>query len=345
MIAASPRRVLALALLFAAASVPAHAQGLFKRPAPLDVTITTNLGKLINDRDSTDRVSHPAELVYKDSAGTPVKVAITLRTRGHFRRQYRNCDFPPLKVEIAKDAAKNTLFEGNRTLKLASSCRPSNPVYEQYILQEAALYRMYAVLTPWSYRVRLARVAYQDSLGKAKSVTSWAFFVEDDGDLAQRRNAKKHEMKGAYFDDLESEKWGLTQLFEYMAGNTDWSVASLHNITLLRDTLGLVHAVPYDFDWSGAVNARYAFPDKSLPIHSVTERLWRGDCRSVELLTPSIEHFKARRAALDSAYVTIEGFDPAVKERMRRYFAEFWSLLDNPKRAAAEFKRGCGVGN
>jgi hypothetical protein len=184
-----------------------------------------------------------------------------------------------------------------------------------------------------------------DATGKDKPVTSWGFFVEDDGDLAQRRDAKKFEVKGAFFDDLESEKWGVTQLFEYMAGNTDWSVSGLHNITLLRDSTGLVHAVPYDFDWAGAVNARYSFPDKSLPIRSVVERLWRGDCRTAEQLVPSIDHFKARRAALDSAYSTIDGMTPAVKERMRKYFAEFWSVVDNPKRAAAEFKRTCASGN
>ncbi len=332
-----------LAALLGAA--PAGAQGLFKKTEPLEITISTNLAKLIKDRDSTDRVTHPAELAYKDSAGAIVKVATTLRTRGHFRRQVRNCDFPPLKVEIAKPAAKNTLFEGNRTLKLASTCRPSNSEYEQYILQEAAVYRMYQAITPWSYRVRLAHVTYQDSTGKAKPVQSWAFFVEDDGDLAQRRKAKKFETKGAYFEDLEPEQWGNVQLFEYMIGNTDWSVSGLHNITLLKDTTGIVHPVPFDFDWSGAVDTRYAVPNSGLPIKNVRERLWRGDCRTAEQLTPAIEHFKARREATDSAYMTLAALSPAMKERMHKYLAEFWSLVENPKKAAIEFKRSCATGN
>lgn len=334
-----------LAALFLAGPIAAGAQGLFKRTEPLEVTITTGLAKLVDDRDSTDRVLHSAELAYKDSAGLAVKVPITLRTRGHFRRQFRNCDFPPLKIEIAKSAANNTVFDGNRTLKLASSCQPTRPEYEQYILQEAALYRMYMAVTPWSYRVRLAHVTYQDSSGKAKAVKSWAFFVEDDGDLAQRRDVKKFETKGALFDDVEKDKWGYTQLFEYMIGNTDWSVSGLHNITLLRDTTGGIHAVPYDFDWSGAVNARYAYPDKSLPIRAVLDRLWRGDCRTAEQLKPAIDHFKSRRAALDSAVTTIDAMTPAVKQRMQKYFADFWTLVDDPRRAVTEFKRTCAVGN
>ncbi len=336
---------ISLAVLLVLGPGVAGAQGLFRKQEPLEITITTGLSKLVNDRDSTDRVLHPGELVYKDSTGAAVKVPATLRTRGHFRRQYRNCDFPPLRMEITKVAANNTLFQGNRTLKLVSSCRPNRPEYEAYVLQEAALYRMYMAITPWSYRVRLARITYMDSSGKDKPVQSSAFFVEDDGELAERRNVKKFETKGALFDDLEPEKWGYTQLFEYMIGNTDLSVSALHNITLLKDTLGFVHAVPFDFDWSGAVNARYAFPNRILPIRTVVERMWRGDCRTAEQLAPTIAHFQSRRAALDSAVTTIAALTPAVKDRMQKYFAEFWSLIENPRRAATEFKRTCAVGN
>ncbi len=337
------RRILAIIALMA--PVPAVAQGLFKKPDALEVTITTGLGKLIRDRDSTERVTHGAELSYKDSAGTAVTVAITLRTRGHFRRQARNCDFPPLKVEMTKDVARKTIFEGNRTLKLASSCRPSSSDYEQYILQEYSLYRMYQALTPWSFRTRLAHVTFQDSTGKSKPVQSWAFFVEDDGDLAQRRSSKKFETKGALFDDLEPQQFGLMQLFAYMAGNTDWSVAGLHNVTMLRDSSGTVHPVPYDFDWSGAVEARYSFPDKSLPIRTVRDRLWRGDCRTAEEMAPVFERFKARRASMDSAYTALDPLTPAVKGRMKKYFDEFWPMLDNPAKTVATFKRSCGDRN
>jgi len=336
------RLILALTLV---APGQAHAQGLFRRPDPLEITITTPLGALIKDRDSTERVMHGAELAYKDSSGSVVKVAVSLRTRGHFRRQARNCDFPPLKVDMTKAAAQHTLFEGNRTLKLATNCRPSRGDYEQYILQEYALYRMYQALTPWSYRTRLARVTYQDSTGKAKPVQSWAFLVEDDGDLAQRRDVKKFAATGASFDDVESTKFGYLQLFQYMIGNTDWSVGGLHNITLLRDSIGVVHPVPFDFDWSGAVDARYAFPDKSLPIRVVRDRLWRGDCRTEEAMAPIIDRFLARRAEMDSAYMALAPLAPAVRDKMQKYFADFWSMLGNPKKLVADFKRTCRQGN
>lgn len=330
-----------LVVCLAGAPAVALAQGLFKRAEPLDITITTGLGALLKDRDSTDRVLHGAELAYKDSTGQVVKVAVSLRTRGHFRRQTRNCDFPPLRVEVSKAAATNTLFEGNRKLKLTTNCRAGSSDYEQYILQEYAVYRMFQALTPWSYRTRLAHVAYVDSAGKAKPSQSWAFFVEDDGDLADRRRTKKVETKGAYFDDLESGQFGRVQLFQWMVGNTDWSVSGLHNITLLSDSSHIVHPVPFDFDWSGAVNTRYSFPDKSLPIRTVTDRLWRGDCREAAAHELVFTQFKARRAAMDSAITDIAALKPGVRDRMLRYLGEAWSDMDKPARLADAFKRDC----
>jgi hypothetical protein len=246
---------------------------------------------------------------------------------------------------MKKPAAHNTLFEGNRTLKLTTSCRPGYGDYEQYILQEYALYRMYQVLTPWSYRTRLAHISYEDSLGKARPVQSWAFFVEDDGDLAQRRESKKFETKGAYFDDLNSDDFGRVQLFAYMAGNTDWSVAALHNITLLRDTTGVIHPVPYDFDWSGAVDARYAFPDRSLSIRTVRDRLWRGDCRTAMAQAVVFQQFLGKRAAMDSAITTVAAMKPAVRDRMVKYFGEVWPMLADPAKTSSYFKRTCAASN
>jgi len=330
-------------LLGASLLLPAavRAQGLFKKSEPLEVTLTTSLKALLKDRDSTKQVLHGAELAYKDSAGALVKLSVALRTRGHFRRLERNCDFPPIKLEIAKEAARRTLFDGNRTLKIATNCRPGNAEYEQYVLKEYTLFRMYQALTPWSYRTRLAHITYYDSTGKTKPVESWAYFVEDDGDLAQRRQVKKFETKGAYFDDLEAEQSGYMNLFAYMIGNTDWSVGGLHNVTLLRDSLSIIHPVPFDFDWSGAVDARYAAPDPSLNINSVRTRIWRGDCRNAEAMTPIVQRFLARRAAMDSVPLGVTAMTPATREKMSRYFAEFWPMLNDPRKLVSGFVRTC----
>ena len=67
----------------------------------------------------------------------------------------------------------------------------------------------------------------------------------------------------------------LASVFMYMVGNTDWSLPYLHNIRVFQNFTSYI-AVPYDFDWSGIVDAPYAVPDYRLNIKSVRDRIWRG---------------------------------------------------------------------
>jgi len=99
--------------------------------------------------------------------------------------------------------------------------------------------------------------------------------------------------------------------------------------------------VPFDFDWSGAVDARYAAPDPSLNINSVRTRIWRGDCRNAEAMTPIVQRFLARRAAMDSVPLGVTAMTPATREKMSRYFAEFWPMLNDPRKLVSGFVRTC----
>jgi hypothetical protein len=67
-------------------------------------------------------------------------------------------------------------------------------------------------------------------------------------------------------------------LFQYMIGNTDWSIVRERNVTLLLGEDGYQRPLPFDFDMSGLVNAHYAGPAPGLPIDDVTERFYLGFC-------------------------------------------------------------------
>jgi hypothetical protein len=240
------KRALAVAVvtatLFLPSRVPLAAQRLFRTTEPLEVTFTTSLRALVKERDSLKVAPHGALLTYKDADGKPVSVSVTLRARGHFRRQTRNCDFPPLLVEFKKKVAEGTVLQGNAQLKLTTNCKPKNTEFEQYILQEYAVYRLYERLSPMHFRTRLAHVVYKDSAAAVPDVTSWAFFIEDSKEVAKKLKISTEKSTGAMFDQLEPNQLGITALFEYMIGNTDWSVSHLHNIALLRDTAFTVSA-------------------------------------------------------------------------------------------------------
>jgi len=329
----------ALTLLSAA---PANAQRLFRTTNPIEVTFTTDLRALVKDRDSTKFKPHGAVFAYKDPAGKVVEVPVTLQTRGHFRRQAKNCDFPPLSMEFGNKAAENTVLQGNTKLKVASSCRPRVDDYEQYILQEYALYRLYQRISPLYFRTRLARITYKDSLAKTPDVTSWGFFIEDDKEVAKEYKTNTEKAKGAFFDQLDQPQLVTTMLYQYMIGNTDYSVTAQHNIALLRDsTSTIIKTVAYDFDWSGAVGARYAFPSEKLGLKTIYDRLYRGPCLTVAQWQPHLTRFVAARPAIDSIYTSIAALDPKRVKTSLEWFSDFYKTLADPRMFKRELVDRC----
>ncbi len=334
------RRLIALVMTLAAAG-PAQAQGLFRDTTVLEVTIVSDLKAVIRDRDSTKFKPHPATLTYRDSAGASKTFPVTLRARGHFRRQARNCTFPPLKLEFERKDARETLFQGNSELKITTNCRPGTADYEQYILAEYALYRAYQLVSPKYFRTRLARITYHDSAAGMNDVVSWAFFIENDKEVAKKFALGVMDAKGAMFQDLEPNQLAITSLFEYMVANTDWSISGLHNISLMRDSIGVIHPVAFDFDWSGAVNARYSFPDARLGIRVTTDRLYRGPCLSPDEWQPTFARFTAARPRIEAVYASLTGFEPRRKERTLEYLAEFYRTIGAPKSVKVALGESC----
>ncbi|HEX7545323.1 MAG TPA: hypothetical protein VF368_01255 [Gemmatimonadaceae bacterium] len=324
----------------------AGAQRLFRTDSMLTVTITTELGPLLKQRDSLELVKHPAVVSYVGADGKSVNVPVKLRARGHFRRQARNCDFPPLWLELKSSDAKQTVLSGLSKIKIATTCRPKSAEYEQYMLQEYAVYRAYAALTDASFRTRLLRITYRDTAGKIAPITTSGFFLEDVGDLADHLHLRVLPAHGAKFEDLESESLSLLSMFEYFIGSTDWSVAALHNIALLQDSTTRTIPVAYDFDWTGAVDARYAFPDKTLPIHSVTERLYRGNCPTPDQLKVTLDRFRSKHAAIDAVFTQLPQLAPDRAKRMKSFFDDFWKRLDDPRGFQKEIAQDCQkIGN
>lgn len=322
-------------------ALPAAGQKLFKTQSPIEATITTNLKEFIGERDSTKLARHNGALTYKDEDGATVSLPVVVRARGHFRRMAKTCDFPPLWLDVQKGAPKGNIFSSAGRVKITTNCRPKNQEYEQYVLQELFLYRAYNTLTDTSLRTRLARITYKDSAGRIPDVTSWAFFIENHESLAKRVGSKLLTATGALFDDLVPDALGFVGVWEYFIGNTDWGISSQHNILLMQDTVGRIVPVAYDFDWSGSVDARYAFPDGRFKLNSVTTRLYRGECRDEKGFAPVLARFTEKRAAIDSIFATLPQLAPDKVKKMRSYYDEFWKLAANPKSAAREFKDGC----
>jgi hypothetical protein len=265
----------------------------FDKEDPLDVTFVTNIKRIRGDRG--DNAPWRSSAIMWNGPDGRDSVPVTAKTRGIWRRKH--CDFPPVRLNFPAKQTKGTPFEGLDKPKLVSYCR-DDKTYEQYVLQEYQLYRIYNLLTPVSHRARLLRLSYADSATGKVMTTRHAIILEEPAEMANRAGGKILTLTGARMRDMDVKQAVLVALFEYFIANTDFSISQLHNIELVMMGNGLVLPVAFDFDFSGAVNARYATVDPILGITQVRDRLYRGYCAEPEDFSEAFTNFNKQKPAI-----------------------------------------------
>lgn len=315
---------------------------LFRDDAPLSITLTADFRQLFKDRDTTEVKRFPATLIWASASGDSGTAPVELATRGHSRLLPVVCDFPPIRMYLPAGEARPVFWRGQPSLKLTVNCKPKNRDYAQYVLQEYLLYRIYALFTEMSFRTRLVSATYLQSERGDTVAATHAFFVEDDEDVARRHGGEIFEQAGVRFGDVDSTSMLRVGVFNYMAGNTDWSLQVLHNIKVLKVPPGIYHPVPYDFDFSGIIRTPYARPDPRLPIRSVRERLYRGPCPEMTQLAPIFAEFNAKQDTIYTMYRALPGLDPKRVEEAIKYLEDFYKTINDPKKARSEFRWQCG---
>ena len=317
---------------------------LFASNEPLQLTLEADFTTIFKDR-SQDSEYGPATLTYPGPDGAPATMELQVKTRGNFRLQSKVCQFPPLRLNFPKSQAAGTVFEGQNRIKLVVHCQDKKPEYEQSVLLEHLLYRGFNLLSDKSFLTRLARVHYIDAAGKRDTLTRWAFFLEDNDAMAARIGGVVLDQPDTPDENTDLDQIPLVWMYEYFAGNTDWSVFAQHNIVLVEMPNSLFPMpVPYDMDWSGVINAAYAAPDVKLPIRSVRQRLYRGFCRSEEELTPVIALFNEKKDAIYALYQNQEGLDEKTRTETLKYYDEFYKTINDPRAVQREFVKTCRGG-
>ena len=299
------------------------------------------LKDILRDVDE-ERGEHPAHISTVLPSGEILRVPVKIRTRGHFRRDPVNCDFPPLRINFDRDSTVGTIFEGLNKIKLVTHCRSRNDKYNQMVLKEYLAYKMYNVFTDESYRVRLLDVTYVDTEGKKDDLTRAGFFIEPTNVLAERTGGEIFSLKNIRQDYCNLTKTNRMAVFQYMIGNTDWSVPAGHNIELLRyDQMDPPVTVPYDFDWCGMVDAPYAVPNEILAIDDVTTRLFRGTCRTEQEFQETFESFRTNEEEIMRLISSMHGLESKEKERTERFISQFYRVINNPNFIKNEFLNNC----
>jgi len=307
---------------------------LFQNEEPLKIKLkyhNKNLKKEIIDTILFDsQISYEQDGVWKD-------VDVKLRSRGNFRRN--TCYWVPVKVKIKKSAAKGTIFQGNKSLKLVLPCM-KEPDNNDNIMKEYIAYKLYEQISPYHFNARRVDVDFTEIYGRKdkerKMVQLKGFLIEDDDIVAKRFDGKVVD-RFIHPLAMDAETSVQNAFFNFLIGNTDISVAYQHNAKLLYIGKRLI-PLSYDFDMTGFVNPSYATVNETLGIKTVKDRIYRGFKRDGSILESVRQHYISKKVELTSileAHASQFDNEREYKETYK-FLNSFYEVLENDKKFKSE---------
>lgn len=297
----------------------------FAEDAVVEMTLTTDIKKL-QDKKSVEAYQ-PADVSVRLPDGTTINEKIRMYARGKSRRE--NCLIPPIMLNF-RNATSPKLYSLSR-LKLVVGCG-SSEIDEQLVLKEFLIYKIYNLLDEKSFRARLVRATYTDSKGKMKPITQYSYLIEDVDDMAARNNHEVPKKMSFQIEETDPAAMNKVDIFEYMIANIDWSVPANHNIRVIfpkNDNTAKGIPVPYDFDNAGLVNAYYATPNELIGATSVTERIYRGFPRKIELIQNTLAIFEKQKENILSLIKNFELLKPKTRSEMTSYIESFYKIISD----------------
>ncbi|MEP7374767.1 MAG: hypothetical protein ABI675_15330 [Chitinophagaceae bacterium] len=330
------------------AQPPAHVQnssnskkGLFESEDILTITLSGKLREVLNSRVGTPK-SLPLNLSYYKEDSSEVIIPVNVKTRGHFRRMRENCVYPPLLIEFSKDKDQlSSIFSEQRKLKLVMPCQE-----DKYLIREWLVYKIYNLVTPKSFRARLVKVKLDDDRKKKESTPFYGILLEEEKQMAKRNKEVIVERK-LLPQQTAPDAFINMAFFQYLIGNTDWSVPYQHNIKLLaRDSVTIPFTVPYDFDHAGIVDAPYAYPAEELQMKSVRDRRFRGYCiQNMKEYEEVVALYNRLKNDIYNLYTHCELLEERYIKSTTAYLDEFYKTINNPKALEREFTYPCNNKN
>lgn len=307
----------------------------FSSPDPVEIIVVSDFRRIKNKRQK--KVYQPATVTVTLPGFEAVTEEIQVSARGEFRRT--TCVMPSLSFDFKN--LKAPKLSGLKRLKLVCGCSPSKND-EELLLKEYLTYKIFNLLTDLSFGVRLTKMTYKDANDKMKEYSQYGFLIEDVDDMAKRNNCREYNKIISNGSMTDRAQMTLVAMFQYMIGNTDWSLPNNHNIRYIQhrnDTISFPYIVPYDFDYCGLVNAPYAIPQQEFGIEKVTDRYYRGMPRDKEEIEQYVNLFNEKKEFI---YAMVNGFD-LLREKARKemiYFIDsFYQDLQDKRKLTYVFER------
>ena len=309
---------------FVDAQKPIKSDLLYKDQTPLSIKLNYSNKEVNAKTDDSAYIKTNMEFLHEEKWSS---IELRIRARGNFRRS--ECYFPPIKMKIKKDQYKETLFDGNKSMKLVLPCK-LEPENNDNILQEFIAYKIYEQISPYHFKTRRVDIDFNEIRGKkTKNFKLKGFLIEDDKRVAKRHEGKVFER---YIHPMTMQHLTSVQnaFFQYLLGNTDFSVAYQHNGKLLYVDKKII-PLPYDFDMTGWVNPSYATVNSTLGISSVQDRVYRGFKRDQEYFDQVREQFIDKKSQLMQIVSSFENefSNPKEYENMFDFMEDFFEVLES----------------
>jgi len=327
-------------LLSGAAHADDSMLSLFAGTEPIAISLEGPFKQIAGD-DTVDPPYRPATLIWKDASGADVRIPLEIKPRGKSRRKDIACQFPPLRLNFPKGGPPGTPFSELNKVKLVTHCGRlgvANPAYVSRVELELLLYRVFNRISPKSFRARPLDITYIDSDRGGDSSEHPGFLIEPEAMLATRLQTELADVTAINRDQLEPVQANLVEVFQFLVGNTDFSMirgpegdGCCHNIVLLAAPDNRYLPVPYDFDATGIVDAPYARPVEGLGIKKVRHRLYRGYCRPASALDATLAVFREARADIYALFRDDVRLERATIDKTIDYLDAFYAIIDQPE--------------
>ena len=340
-------KILVILLSLAVVSSPIFAQKeaevLFRSNDTVNITISAPWRDFRHDDEAE---WWPATLSWKDDDGQQQSLDLTIERRGISRQ--RMCSLAPVKLRFEDRVKQDGLFKHQKSLKMVTHCKDKES-WQQYYILEMLAYRIYNLMTDYSFRVRPFEVVYDDVDSNKQPETWFAFVIEDDKAVAKRHGLKKLKVDSTRPGRLDPLEASRLAVFQMMIGNLDWSPLTgpddgcCHNAKLIGDDplADPVIAIPYDFDSTGLVSPSYAKPPAQLPVRSIRQRLYRGYCAHSQTLDQVRAQLQDQRGEIYALFEDEQRLSNRSRKKALKYLDSFYEILDSDKEFQQEIVDAC----
>jgi len=302
----------------------------------LSIVLKTDIQKLLDNKYLDTKEYQKATFIGSSDGIEITSGKIHIRPRGVTRKE--NCDFPPIMIKVKKSRQDSLGVGSSENIKLVTYCKDSIN-YPEWIVKEYLAYKLYNAISEHSFQVKLVEVTYEDSKGQYPTLQKKGFIIEPLEELANRYSCNIVPDEQA-IASIHKEKYKLLTVFQFMIGNSDWNFSKRHNVRMLAcQKSSSPIPVPYDFDYSGMVNADYAKPHPMLPIKKVTERLfqWRGSVD--EDFSETIKVFQESKNKFQEIYENVPYLSSETKVEMTDYFDQFYKTVSSAENIKTEIRK------